>query len=185
MQDWSYCRDPSSTRATSRSRTIPTACGWGPVGLVVESCEPWLDWPLGVTRGILAGRVIAAGLENDVGELLRLGEPAQRVDGQLQLLALGNGLLADHPRRDLHVLLADGIDHVHGAQVQRGQLLGIKPGPQAVVALAQVSDAGDAGQAPQLVLDVDRRVIAQESYCRTDRPARPGSRSSSCWATSS
>ncbi len=45
---------------------------------------------------------------------------------------------------------------------ERGQLVGVEPGPQAVVALAQVGDAGDAGQPAQLVLDVDRRVVAEE-----------------------
>src|SRR5205814_5422010 len=39
VQDWSYCCDPSSTRATSRSRTMPVACGAEPVTPVVPELE--------------------------------------------------------------------------------------------------------------------------------------------------
>ena len=102
------------------------------------------------------------GLDDDVGELLRVDEPAQGVDRQLELLALGHRLLADLPGGHLDVLLGDGRDHVHGAEVQRRHLVGVEPDPQAVVALAEVGDAGDAGEPAQLVLDVDRRVVAQE-----------------------
>ncbi len=45
---------------------------------------------------------------------------------------------------------------------QGGQLVGIEPGPQAVVALAEVGDVGHARQPAQLVADVDRGVVAQE-----------------------
>ena len=49
-----------------------------------------------------------------------------------------------------------------GVQVERRQLVGVEPGPHAVVALAEVGDAGHAGQPGQLVPDLDRRVVAQE-----------------------
>ena len=83
-------------------------------------------------------------------------------------------LLADLPGRHLDVLLGDGGDHVHGAEVQRRQLVGIEPGADAVVALAEVGDAGDAGQPAQFVLDVDRGVVAEERGRRSGRPARSG-----------
>ena len=101
-------------------------------------------------------------LDDDVAELLGIDQPAQGVDRQLELLARGDGLLADLPGGDLEVLLADGGDHVRGTEVQGGQLVGIEPGPQAVVALAEIGDAGDAGQPAQLVLDVDRGVVAEK-----------------------
>ena len=107
-------------------------------------------------------RNVGTGLEDDIGELFRVSQPAQRIDRQLVLLPLGNRLLADLARGDLKVLLADGRDHVHGAQVQGGQLLGIKPGPQTVIALADVVDAGDAGKPSQLVLEVDCRIVAEK-----------------------
>ena len=172
---------------------MPVACG--------DRCRsgcwrrPAVQRPSLAARAALAGRAAGAadvrqraalaGLDDDVGELLRVGEPAQGVDGQLELLALGHRLLADLPGGHLDVLLGDGGDHVHGAQVERRQLVGVEPGPQAVVALAEVGDAGDAGQPAQLVLDVDGRVVAEEdavvAVVRRDR----GSRSSACWATSS
>ena len=69
-----------------------------------------------------------AGLDDDVGELLRVGEPALGVDGQLELLPLRHRLLADLPGGHLDVLLGDGGDHVHGAQAERGQLVRVEPG---------------------------------------------------------
>src|SRR5262249_9785865 len=89
-------------------------------------------------------------------------QPAQRVDGQLKLLVARYWRLADLSRRDLHVLLADRLDDVGGAQIQRRQLVGVQPRAQAVIALTQIRDARDARQASQFVLDVDRGVVAQK-----------------------
>ena len=63
-----------------------------------------------VLRGAGRGAVAAAlaDLENDVAELRGIGQPAEGVDGQLELLAQRDGLLADLAGRDLQVLLADG-----------------------------------------------------------------------------
>ena len=80
VQDWSYCCEPSSTRATSRSRTMPVDCGGGALVLDVV-CPAAPVWPAAsaVPAG-LAGRaglqrlrhgVALAGLDDDVGELLR------------------------------------------------------------------------------------------------------------------
>ena len=43
---------------------------------------------------------------------LRLDQPAEGVDRELELLPPRDRLLADLPGRHLHVLLADGVDHV-------------------------------------------------------------------------
>src|SRR5579871_6958471 len=49
VQDWSYCCEPSSTRATSRRRTMPLE---GKVvllrspELLAEFCDPWVSWLL-------------------------------------------------------------------------------------------------------------------------------------------
>ena len=97
-----------------------------------------------------------------------------RVDGELKLLGLRRRRLADLPGGDLHVLLRDGGDHVHAAQVQRRQLVRIEPGPQAVIALPQVGDARHARQPAQLILDVDRRIIAEKNAVLRAGPARSG-----------
>ena len=110
----------------------------------------------------LHGDARLARLDDDVGELLGIDQPAQRVDRQLELLALGHRLLADLAGGDLDVLLGDGREHVDGAQSERGHLVRVEPGAEAVVALAEIGDVGHAGQPPQFVADVDRRVVAQE-----------------------
>ena len=55
----------------------------------------------------------------------------------------------------------DGADHVAGRHVPRRQLLRVEPDAHAVVARAEERDVADAGDAGQLVLDVDRGVVAQ------------------------
>ena len=95
-----------------------------------------------------------------MGELLRVNEPPQRVDRQLELLALGDRLLADLSGGNLDVLLADGRDHVHGAQVQRRHFVGVEPNTQAVVWLTEVRYPGDAGESAQLVFDIYRGIVA-------------------------
>ena len=107
-------------------------------------------------------RGAAAGLDDDVGELFRIGEPAEGVDGELELLALGRRLLTDLAGSHLKVLLADGADDVGRAETQRCEPVGIEPGAQAVVALAEVGDVGDTRQPAQLVANINRGVIAQE-----------------------
>ena len=69
--------------------------------------------------------------------------------------------MADLPGGHLHVLLGDGGDHIEGVEVKRRQSVRIEPGPHAVVALAEIVDAGDPIDAGQFVLEIDRRVIAQ------------------------
>ena len=107
--------------------------------------------------------VVAAltNLDDDVAELFHVDQPSERIDGQLELLARRNRLLADLPGGDLQVLLADGRHHVVGAQIQRGQFVRVQPDPHAVVPLAHVSHIGHALEPSQFVLDLDRGVIAQ------------------------
>ncbi len=71
-------------------------------------------------------------------------------------------MLADLAGGHLYVLLRDGGHHVHGDQRQGRKFVRIEPGAQAVVALPEVSDAGDPFLPAQLVLDVNRRVIAEK-----------------------
>ena len=126
---------------------MPVAGGkvWVPV--VEPPAEPAAavrlpaEFPLPPLTLAAAGRCLrpGPGLDDDVGELLRVDQPAQGIDGQLELLALGDGLLADLAGGDLQVLLGDGRHDVGGREPQGGQLVGIDPGPQAVVALAEVA----------------------------------------------
>ena len=77
----------------------------------VGGCRAALPWPpLGPFAWFLPD------LDDDVGELLGIDQPAERVDRELELLTGGNRLLADLAGGDLQVLLADGGDDVFGAR---------------------------------------------------------------------
>ncbi len=62
---------------------------------------------------------------------------------------------------DLHVLLPHGADHVGGGQAARGDLVRIQPDAHRVLAGAENLHLADAGQARQLILDLQRGVVAQ------------------------
>ena len=64
---------------------------------------------------------VVAAAQDDVAELLRLGQPAQGVNGQLEWLAGRCRRLTEMADRELHVLFADRSQHVAGREVQRGQ----------------------------------------------------------------
>ena len=104
---------------------------------------------------------LGVGLEDHLGELLGIGEPAQGRDRELEGLAGGDRRLAELAGRDLDVLLLDRADHVRGGQVAERHLLRVEPDPHAVVALADVGDVADAVEPGQLVAKLDRRVVAQ------------------------
>ena len=107
------------------------------------------------------GWLALVGLDDQVAELLRGGEPAQGVDRQLERLRPGGRLLAQHPGRGVEVLVADGVGHVEHGHVQRRQLLRVEPDADAVVAHALVVDLRNPVDAEQLVQDVDGGIIAQ------------------------
>ena len=100
-------------------------------------------------------------LHEDRAKLLRRREPAQGVERELHVLAAGGRLPADRTGRDLHVLVADRINHLLGRQVERREPFGVEPDAHAVVALAEQADVANAFDSGQLILDVDRRVVAQ------------------------
>jgi len=100
------------------------------------------------------------GLDHDVGELLRLGEPAQRAHRVLEVHAGGGRLLPDPAGRHLDVLLAEGRDHVAGRHAAGGQQRRIQPHPHAVVALAEDDHLAHPFQPRQLVPQLDHGVVA-------------------------
>ncbi len=114
------------------------------------------------SRRGLHHRIALGRLDDDIAELLRSGQPAQRVDGQLELLALRCGWLPDHPGGHLEILLADRGDDVRDVDPERRHLVRIEPGAQTVIALPEVTDARDTGQSVQLVLKINGRVVAEK-----------------------
>ena len=85
-----------------------------------------------------------------------------------RLIVNWNGLVgrlgrdADLTGRDLDVLLVERLDHVVRHQPEALHLLRVEPDAHAVGAGTQHLDLRHAGNAGDLVLQVDRRVVGQE-----------------------
>ena len=99
-----------------------------------------------------------ARFHHDLSKLLRLREPSERIDRQLIELIGPDGRLADLANRRLNVLRPNGLHDVIGADIARGQELGVEPNADAVVALARHKDIGDAIDPEQLI--AEQRVAA-------------------------
>ena len=104
---------------------------------------------------------VDVGLEDHVGKLLGVTEPAEGAHRVLVDLPCRDRGLADLAGRDLGVLLGDRVGDVGRGQVAEGHLAGVEPDPHAVVALAEVGDVADAREPGDLVAELDRRVVAQ------------------------
>ncbi len=88
-------------------------------------------------------------------------QPALGIDRQQEVAAVRHRLGAELAGGDLHVLLAHRAQHVAGGQAARGDLVRIEPQAHRVVAAAEQLRVADAGDARQLVLDVQAHVVAQ------------------------
>ena len=76
-------------------------------------------------------------LDDDLAELLGIGQPALDIDGKLQLALCAIGRPVHETGGHLHVLAAHGVDNVVGAQSEFGDLLRVKPQAHGVVARAE------------------------------------------------
>ncbi len=76
---------------------------------------------------------IGSVLDDDVGELRGLGQPAQRGERNLRRLAVDGRFLPDLPGGDLVILSANRIDDILGVEIHPGELFGIDPDSHAVV----------------------------------------------------
>ena len=94
-------------------------------------------------------------LDDDVAEFLGLGEPAERLHGDLEGAGLVDRRLIEHARRDLHVLALQRADDVIGGQAERLQPVRIEPDAHRIVAAAEHGDRPDAFDARQHVDDLD------------------------------
>ena len=80
----------------------------------------------------------------------------------LELLVRRRRRRAGAARRDLHVLLAHGRDHVGRGEAELRQPLGIEPDAHRVAPLAEDDDLADARQPLERVDHVDQRVVREE-----------------------
>src|SRR5689334_24976871 len=99
------------------------------------------------------------GLDDDVSELRLVGETALRGDGELVGDRLRHRLSADDAGRYLKILLADRLHDVARREPARRDLVGIEPDAHCVVAGAEHDDLARAGKSPQLIPNIERRVV--------------------------
>ena len=89
--------------------------GDGDGGLVVEQRAEGIFAGAELDAGDVAQArdgAVGRGADDDVAEFLRRGQPALRVDGNLVIDAGRVGRGADDARRDVDVLVADGVDDI-------------------------------------------------------------------------
>ncbi len=87
-------------------------------------------------------------------------QAAHRVQGDLEFGGLARRR-ADLTRGDLHVLFANGIDHVTRREIACGELLRIEPQAHRIVAGAEGAHVAHARQAREHVAHVQHGVVAQ------------------------
>jgi hypothetical protein len=107
-------------------------------------------------------RAVAARLDDDVFELLRLAQPPHRPHADLVQLLDGRGRVAQRARRNLQVLLAQRVDDVTGRQLARRKLGWVEPETHRELALTELNDVADTGDALDRILDIHIDVVADE-----------------------
>ncbi len=95
-------------------------------------------------------------------ELIGRGEAAGSNDGVLQLRSVGGGSLADGAGWILAVLGLDGVADIGGGDAELGHFVGVEPDAHGVRLGNAEAGFPDAGQAAELVHQIDLRVIGEE-----------------------
>ena len=115
---------------------------------------------------------VRVGLDDDVAELARLGEPPERLDVELIGALLRHRRLVHHAGSDLHVLRAQRRHHLAGGQVARCDLLRVEPDAHGIVARAEDAHVADAVEAGEHVAHLQGRVVGDvERVARAVRRA--------------
>ena len=101
------------------------------------------------------------GLDDDIGELGRIGEPALNLDRKLEGRAAAvERRLADGAAGDLYVLRPKRVDDLVGGEVPGGRAIGIDPHAHRIIAAAEHGDSADALKPEQPVAKARIGVIA-------------------------
>ena len=105
---------------------------------------------------------LAIGLHHQIGELFRLDQTAQGGHGELEGGSGPQRGLANLTGSDLGVLGLDRFGDLTGGDLAGGHAIGIEPKAHAVVALAYVGDIAHAGQAGQLIANLNGCIIGEK-----------------------
>ena len=108
------------------------------------------------------GRAVGIEAHHDVAEFFGRDQSPLRAHGVGKLLPLRRRLPTNLARRVHCVLLLDGILQVSHRQAELGDLIGLDPDPHRVVGRAPGLHVPDARNPLEGVVNIDRRVIAQE-----------------------
>ena len=101
------------------------------------------------------------GFDDDVGELLGRGQPAERFDVDLISFVTRGRRLVQDTGRDLKIFCAQRREHVAGGEIVGRCLVRVEPDAHRIFATAMELHVADARQARQHVLDVQGRVVRQ------------------------
>ena len=99
---------------------------------------------------------------HDRGELVGIGEPAERLHRDLEGARLCDRRLIEHAGGDLDVLRLQGVGDVGRGQAERLQAIRIEPHPHRIIAAAEHRDRADAVDAGQRIGHFQRRVVGDE-----------------------
>ena len=107
-------------------------------------------------------RTVTVRADDDVAELLRGHQPSLRSDGVGGLLSGGCGRAANLPGRVYRRFAPDRILEVGDGQLQFGKNVGSDPDPHRIVGGTEDLHLADAGNARELVREVDRDVVRKK-----------------------
>ena len=105
-------------------------------------------------------------LDDDIRELGRIRQPAERSHRDLESELVGHRRLIQNAGGDLDILTLQGQRHIRRGQLKRLQTVGIEPDLHREIARAEHGDRADAVKPRQHVLDLQVRVIGQEDRHR-------------------
>src|SRR5260370_22094384 len=104
---------------------------------------------------------LVVGFDDDVGELLRRGQPAERFEVDLISFVTRGRRLVEDTGRDLKILRGQRREHVAGGEIVGRRLVRVEPDAHRIFATALELHVADARQAREHVLDVQGRVVRQ------------------------
>jgi hypothetical protein len=143
--------DPGPLKNSDRRRDLVTQIGVARIALRAKL------YPCDVSD--TRDPPILIGGDNNVAELVRARQPAERLHCDFEPARRSRGRLVDGAGSHLHVGGAQRQDHIAGGETTRLHLRGVEPHPHGVVARAPENSVAYPVDAVDHVPDVDGRVV--------------------------